>query len=373
VVAKKTAFDGLVGDVINIIYAVKDSTPRGKAERKLKEIWLNCGLSIKKGDFDLLPRLLNFRPRHYGYDVLLHLPVGLCDMDFYKKYDKIAWALNSELEMENVNGKLLMRVLNQSLKNMVPFELLDIPEKFSLPVPIGYSRAGLEWLDLAAAPHLLVAGTPGSGKSNLLHCLCASLLDRAQIYIIDLKRLEFAYLRGVAEIATTENEAKSLLVTLNKEMNRRLLELESAGCVKIQDYEGEMDYIVCIIDELAELQEDASQGLLNRLLRLSRACGISIVAATQRPSTTVISGDSRANFAAKVCYRVADEINSRMVLGESCSRAAYLPTTPGRAIFKWDKVREVQTMFLPVAEAKHRLNSRGNNDALLQQDTLSTT
>lgn len=117
----------------------------------------------------------------------------------------------------------------------------------------------------------------------------------------------------------------------------------------------DMPFIVCVVDELAELQDDTAQELLNRLLRLSRACGISIVAATQRPSTTVLSGDSRAQLSSRLCFRVADELNSRMVLGETCNRAAYLPTAPGRAIFRWGKTREVQTMFLPVEEARKRL------------------
>jgi len=318
-----------------------------------------------------LPKRISERKRDYGRDILLHLPVGLSDLDFYRRLDKLYWAFNAEVELESVNGKLLLRVMDQPLGHVIPFAIPEAPAKMALPLPVGYSRAGLEWLDLAAAPHLLVAGTPGSGKSNFLHCLCASLAGKAELYIIDLKRLEFAYLRGHAEIATNEKEAASLLVALNKEMNRRLLVLEQAGVVKIQDYSGDMPFVVCVIDELAELQDDVAQGLLNRLLRLSRACGISIVAATQRPSTNVISGDSRANFAAKLAYRVADELNSRMVLGETCNRAAYLPTTPGRAIFKYGKIREVQTMFLPVEVARQRLQTQQPQVMWDQRQALS--
>jgi len=346
--------DLLVGSCFTTARAVK----RG-GKLTLRDIWTNCGLCVKRaGENPLYPLRISEKPRHYGRDLLLHLPAGMSEFDFYRRYDKLSWAWNAELEFEKVNGKLLIRIMDQSIANVIPFELVSVPDKLALPIPIGYSRAGMEWLDLAAAPHLLVAGTPGSGKSNFLHCLCASLIARAQVYIIDLKRLEFAYLRGHAEIATSEKEAASLLAALNREMNRRLLLLEQAGVVKIQDYSGDMPFVVCVIDELAELQDDVAQGLLNRLLRLSRACGISIVAATQRPSTNVISGDSRANFAAKLAYRVADELNSRMVLGETCNRAAYLPTMPGRAIFRWDKTREVQTMFLPVEEAKQRLQQQ---------------
>lgn len=325
----------------------------------LNDIFTNCGLVVRRvGEKPLLPKKLSERPRHYGRDLLLHLPPGLSEMDFYRRYDKLAWVWNAELEFEPVNGKLLIRIMDQPLKKVIPFEAPLPPEGMALPIPLGYSRAGLEWLDLAAAPHFLIAGTPGSGKSNLLHCLCASLYAHADVRIIDLKRLEFSYLRAHGiQVAATVKEAGKALLELNREMDRRLFILEAAGCVKVQDYDGDMPFIVCVIDELAELQDDTCHGLLNRLLRLSRACGISIVAATQRPSTNVISGDSRANFASKLCYRVADELNSRMVLGETCNRAAYLPPIPGRAVFKWDRTREIQTMYLPVAEARKRLES----------------
>lgn len=346
--AKSSLLDSLVGVLYN---AGRELAPK---KLTLPDIWRNCGLIVRRtGTTPLLPRVLSDRRREYGRDLLLHLPAGLCEYDFWRKSDKLSWAFNAELELENVHGKLLIRIMDRPLKNHIPFDLPEYPD-MALPVPVGYSRAGLEWLDLAAAPHLLIAGTPGSGKSNLLHCIVASL-SKAEVYIIDLKRLEFSYLRGVVDIATSEKQAKSLLLALNKEMDKRLSILEDAGVVKIQDYEGEMPYVVCIIDELAELQDDVTQSLLNRLLRLSRACGISVVLATQRPSTTVISGDSRAMITARICYKVADELNSRMILGESCNRAAYLPNIPGRAIFKWSKYREVQTMFLPISEAISRL------------------
>lgn len=330
----------------------------GKRELTLKDIWTNCGLVVRRAKQDpMYPVKVSEKKRHYGRDLLLHLPPGLSEFNFYHKQDKLAWAWNAELEFEPVNGNLLIRIMDQPITNVIPFSLTEPPEKMAIPLPIGYSRAGLEWLDLAAAPHLLIAGTPGSGKSNLLHCIAAATIGKVELRIIDLKRLEFAYLKTLATVAATEKDALTILYGLNKEMDRRLDVLEKAGVVKVQDYKDDMPYIVLIIDELAELQDDKALYLLNRLLRLARACGISVVAATQRPSTKVIDGDSRAQFSARICYRVADELNSRMVLGETCNRAAYLPPIPGRAILKWDKVREVQTMYLPLAEARQRLDT----------------
>jgi S-DNA-T family DNA segregation ATPase FtsK/SpoIIIE len=340
---------------------------------KLTDIWLNCGLTVKRAqDKPLLPYRISERKRDYGRDILLHLPIGLSDHDFYRKLDKLFWAFNAEIELEPVNGKLLIRVMSQQLKNTIPYCDPAPPGKMETPVLIGYSRCGEEWLNICDIPHVLIAGLPGSGKSMLLHSLCLQLITRVELYVIDLKRLEFSYLRGVAEIATTEKEALSLLVSLNKEMNRRLIALENAGVTKIQEYPGDdMPFVVLVIDELAELTDDKSHEMINRLLRLSRACGISIVAASQRVSVNTISGDSRANFGCKISFRVGDELNSRMILGEGCSRAAYLPTAPGRCIVKHSYTREVQTMYLPIAEAKLRLNSHNNSTKLLQRATLS--
>ena len=231
-------------------------------------------------------------------------------------------------------------------------------KKLSLPVPIGVSHSGPNVFDLTESPHLLIAGVPGFGKSNFLHVLIHSLLPVAQVAIVDLKRLEFAYLQGHAALARTEEEALALVQALNREMERRIGILEAAGVVKIQDYKGsDMPYIVAVIDELAEIRDENIMALIDRITRVARAVGISVVAATQRPSTKVLPGDTRAMFQARICFQVADELNSRMVLGESCPLAAALPGIKGRAIWKFGiEEKEVQTMFLPLKQAKALLN-----------------
>ena len=97
---------------------------------KLSDIWTNCGLVVKQAqEKPLLPLKISERRRDYGRDILLHLPVGLSDLDFYRRLDKLYWAFNAEIELEPVNGKLLMRVMNQPLKNMIPYEDMEPPGK----------------------------------------------------------------------------------------------------------------------------------------------------------------------------------------------------------------------------------------------------
>lgn len=127
--------------------------------------------------------------------------------------------------------------------------------------------------------------------------------------------------------------------------------------VKTQDYPSELPFIVLFVDELAELQDEQCQTQLNRILRLGRAAGFCVVCATQRPSSTIFQkfGDSKAMFAATMCFHVRDEINSRMVLDNP--RAALIANNPGRAIYQWEQELEVQTMFLSVKKAKELLSA----------------
>jgi len=255
------------------------------------------------------------------------------------------------------NGALQMDIQVGTLPTSVDFDWDHTQYKEALPIPIGVSQRGTEVFDLAESPHLLIAGVPGFGKSNFLHVLIHALMPRAFICVIDLKRLEFAYLKKHAAVVRDEGEALSLMRMLNDEMEHRIDTLEQADVVKIQQYRGNMPYIVLVIDELAEIKDETLLMLIDRIVRLARAVGISVVASTQRPSTKVVSGDTRAMFAARLCFQVADELNSRMILGETCPLAAYLPGIKGRAIWRFGMVeREVQAMYLPIDRAKKRLS-----------------
>jgi len=277
-----------------------------------------------------------------------------------QEYFEDATGLNVEMTKK---GKYLhMNINTNEIPNKLEYSW-DYSGKLDLPIPVGISKQGLEVLPLEESPHLLVAGVPGYGKSNFLHVLIASLLPVARIGIIDLKRLEFAYLKDYAALAKTEEDALLLMQSIEKGMEQRIRTLEKAGVVKIQDYnktaKEPLPFIVVVIDELAEISCKDTIKLVDRITRLARAVGISVVAATQRPSTKVLPGDTRAMFQARLCFQVADELNSRMVLGENCSIAAHLPGIKGRAIYRFGMdTKEVQTMHLPVKQAKNLLKGR---------------
>ena len=293
-----------------------------------------------------------------SFTFIINLPPNVCYRDFKKRENYFEDASGGAVQIQKKGKAVFLRMMTEEIQREYPYIWDPAPyEQMHLPVPLGYSALGLIVRDLADGPNWISAGHPGSGKSNLLHVIAVSLLLSRPIYlvIIDLKKLEFSYLEKHALLVDTMDGARQVLVAINKQLDKRLDILKGVGAVKIQDYAGEMPWIVLVIDELAEMQDEQCQDSLNRIVRLGRAPGISVVAATQRPSSTMFRkfGDSKAMFAGTVCYHVRDETNSRMLLDND--RASLIPNIPGRGILQFDEELEIQTMFLPVKRAKKLL------------------
>ena len=224
-------------------------------------------------------------------------------------------------------------------------------EKFAesdseLSLAIGKTTSGeISTLDLVKMPHLLIAGTTGSGKSVCLNTIICSLLYRAnpdelKFVIIDPKKVEMTLYKGLKgyhllgmedfdeSIVTKPENATLALRAVEKEMGRRYDTLAEAVVRNIQEYnskmeaEGEpiMPYIVVVVDELADLMmlnaKEVEQPIA-RLAQLARAVGIHLVIATQRPSVDVITGLIKANFPSRIAFQVATKIDSRTIIDTS--------------------------------------------------------
>jgi S-DNA-T family DNA segregation ATPase FtsK/SpoIIIE len=222
---------------------------------------------------------------------------------------------------------------------------------YRLPLALGKTISGEVYCcDLAKMPHLLIAGSTGSGKSVGINTLIASLLYRMhphnlKFVIIDPKKVELAFYGLLKNhfmavspdvdetIITTPQNAVLALKSVVAEMDRRYDVLASVGQRNVVDYnqkvmEGKykdttnfvhrpMPYIVVIIDELADLMLTAAREVeepITRIAQLARAIGIHLVVATQRPSVNVITGIIKANFPARLAYQVASKIDSRTIL-----------------------------------------------------------
>ena len=206
-------------------------------------------------------------------------------------------------------------------------------KNIKLPIALGKSISGLPITgDLSSMPHLLIAGTTGSGKSVCINTIILSLLyrhppEKCKFILIDPKMLELSTYEGIPHllcpVITEAKRAASVLGWVVKEMESRYKLMTRVGVRNIDGYNEKhkvsMPYIVVIVDEMSDLMLVASKEIENYIQKLSqmaRAAGIHIIMATQRPSVDVITGTIKANFPTRISFQVTSKIDSRTILGE---------------------------------------------------------
>jgi S-DNA-T family DNA segregation ATPase FtsK/SpoIIIE len=208
---------------------------------------------------------------------------------------------------------------------------VGLTTKGGLPIALGEDTGGnAVVMDLAALPHVLIAGATGSGKSVCINSIVASLLftkppDQLRMMMVDPKRVELTPFNGIphliAPVIVDVEEVNPALRALMREMFRRYKLMEEIGTRNIAGYnaksEERMPYLVLVVDELADLMMvggfEIEQNLV-RLAQLGRATGIHLVLATQRPSVNVVTGLLKANIPARVAFAVASQVDSRVIL-----------------------------------------------------------
>ena len=230
-----------------------------------------------------------------------------------------------------------IEIPNQKRENVFLKEIIS-EEKFNkrdikLPIALGKSISGLPLVgDLFSMPHLLIAGTTGSGKSVCINTIILSLLykytpEKCNLILIDPKMLELSAYEGIPHllcpVITEAKKATAALGWAVKEMESRYKLMTSVGVKNIDGYnlkhKKHMPYIVVIVDEMSDLMLIAGKEIENYIQRLSqmaRAAGIHIIMATQRPSVDVITGTIKANFPTRISFQVSSKIDSRTILGE---------------------------------------------------------
>ena len=224
-----------------------------------------------------------------------------------------------------------------SRENVYLSEILSSTEfskkNIKLPIALGKSISGLPITgDLTSMPHLLIAGTTGSGKSVCINTIILSILyrhppDKCKFILIDPKMLELSTYEGIPHllcpVITEAKKAASVLGWVVKEMENRYKLMTKVGVRNIDGYNEKhkmkMPYIVVIVDEMSDLMLVAGKEIENYIQKLSqmaRAAGIHIIMATQRPSVDVITGTIKANFPTRISFQVTSKIDSRTILGE---------------------------------------------------------
>jgi hypothetical protein len=304
--------------------------------------------------------------------IIFTLQPGNSYEGFMKLLPYFQAATRKPVTIEQKNGYAYLEIFDKDIKARYPYEWNPEPYEMLLPVPIGYSLRGLEVTDLASLPHMLDAGTTFTGKSCFLHNIVASLgiLPNVQLAVIDLSLLEFSYVSDYAAFAYDVSTALQLLRYIEKEMHRRRKVLYKAGVVKIQDYKGNMPYIVIIIDEfglfnskgITDKQEKVMRqdchAIVANIAQLARKVGIHLVVACQRPDRDVLPGLIKGNIDGKLSFRTINRTNSEIILDDGA--AAKLPNIQGRVVWQVGNSQiECQVMHCPPEQAKKILKEKG--------------
>ena len=321
----------------------------GMAE-EIREALAEYGVYVEIEDVKAGPRVIRFglvpgyMPQKPGRDgeVGKQRPSRVRVGDISKRQKDLALALKSPyiriietpepgeglvgLEVPNpAPGKVLMRSIVEGP------EFGKVVQKGGLAFALGEDAGGQPLtLDLAAMPHILIAGATGSGKSVCINSLVASLLmtrppDELRMIMVDPKRVELTPFNGIPHLVmpviVEADEVQPALRGLINEMTRRYKLMEEAGVRNIAGYNAKaaeaMCFLALIVDELADLMMTGGlevEQQLVRLAQLGRAAGIHMVLATQRPSVKVVTGLLKANVPARVAFAVASQVDSRVIL-----------------------------------------------------------
>ena len=238
----------------------------------------------------------------------------------------------SYIGIEVPNGEMALVALRDILESDT-FTRKQTPLKFAL----GQDVAGHPQVaDLPSMPHVLIAGTTGSGKSVCVNAILTSMLlhntpDDLRLVLVDPKRVELTGYNGIphllAPVVVETERVVGALQWMTREMDKRYHEFAKIGARNITDYNARMKmqggkklpFLVIVIDELADLMmiaPDDTERTITRLAQLARATGIHMILATQRPSVDVVTGLIKANFPARIAFAVASGVDSRVILDQ---------------------------------------------------------
>ncbi len=313
--------------------------PNAEANRRTSEALLNCLASFGV-DATVIGQISGPRVTRYELQLAPGTKVG----KVAQLRDDLCYALaTTEIRiLAPIPGKQAVGVEVPNLSpNLVT--LGDIygeipPQSSPLAVWIGKGIDGIPvYCDLARMPHLLIAGTTGSGKSGCINAILTSILlrsspDQVRMILIDPKRIELNHYESIPHLLTpvvsSPKEASAVLLNVVTEMERRYVRLAQVRARGLPEAnrafrkrgEPELPYLLVVIDELADLMMVSPQDVEDAIIRLaqkSRAVGIHLLLATQRPSVDVITGMIKANVPSRIAFAVSSQTDSRVILDQN--------------------------------------------------------
>lgn len=304
-------------------------------------------------DFQIFGRVVNIHegPAVTQYEVDIKAGTKLSRVTSINKEIALALAAKDVRIMAPIPGKSTVgiEIPNRVISSVSVREVLEnVPksmEKSNILVALGKDIMGnIMTADLSKMPHLLVAGTTGSGKSVCINSFIASIIlryspDEVKLVLVDPKKVELSNYRNIPHmylpVVTDPKVANIMLKKIVKEMERRYEIFSEKECKNIATYNQYLEseqrkhpdlnikklpYIVVIIDELADLMLVAAKEVedsIMRITQMARAAGIHLIVATQRPSTDVITGIVKANIPSRIAFAVSNGIDSRTILDQT--------------------------------------------------------
>ena len=311
--------------------SLKGSTIKNPSSEFIEKILLDFGIKgkIKKVSNGPVVSLYEFEP---APGIKVSKIVSLSD-DIARNTSSVSTRV-SIIPGRNTVG---IEIPNSKRDDVVLSEIIGSDsfqkKEIKLPIALGKSISGSAVVaDLASMPHLLIAGTTGSGKSVCINTIISSLLfkhnpDICKLILIDPKMLELSSYEGIphllSPVITDAKKATAALSWTVKEMESRYKLMSSEGVRNIDGYNQKhklkMPYIVVVVDEMSDLMLISSREIesyVQKLSAMARAAGIHIIMATQRPSVDVITGTIKANFPTRISFQVSSKIDSKTILGE---------------------------------------------------------
>jgi S-DNA-T family DNA segregation ATPase FtsK/SpoIIIE len=357
-----------------------DLLHRAERREKMDEDQLKeCARAIetKSQEFDVQGKITQINPGPVVTTFEFKPEAGIKYSRVTGLADDLCLALQAEsILIERIPGKntVGIEVPNPKRETIMLREVIESPEFMHSPskltVPLGKDLIGrIRAADLTQMPHVLIAGATGTGKSVFLNSLLMAILfkatpDEVKLVLVDPKRLELGLYADIPHlftpVVTDPKVAANVLRNATREMERRLKLLAERGVRNIDQYNKTFEkgqslslfdanddpdnrplpYLVIVIDELADLMMVDTNGVeesITRLAQMARAVGIHLILATQRPSVDVITGLIKANFPARISFRVASKVDSRTILDANGSESLlgkgdmlYLPAGSSR-------------------------------------------